>query len=131
MAINKRLVLDSGAIIALARNEHGARSVLQAAWEAGSKVAIPVVVLAETVRGRPDNAPVNQIVKAVGDYIEVTEADGRSAGHLLGDKPMSSTIDAIVVACADRTGGGEILTGDPIDLRQLAAGNPSITIMSL
>lgn len=131
MAPNQRLVLDSGAVIALARNDVRARSVLQAAWEAGARVSIPVVVLAETVRGRPDDAPVNRIVKAVGDYIEVTEADGRTAGHRLGETGMSSTIDAIVVACTDRTGGGAILTGDAGDLRQLAEGNTSIRVVPL
>ncbi len=131
MARSERLVLDSGAIIALARNDARARSVLQAAWEAGAKVSIPVVVLAETVRGRRDDAPVNRIVKAVGDFIEVTQQDGRTAGHLLGDTGMSSTIDAIVVASADRTGGGAILTGDPGDLRRLAEHIASIGIVPL
>ena len=131
MALDERLVLDSGAVIALARNDARARSVLHAAWEAGARVSIPVVVLAETVRGRPDDAPVNRIVKAVGDYIEVTEPDGRTTGHLLGETGMSSTIDAIVVACTDRTGGGAILTGDAGDLRQLVAGNASIRIVPL
>jgi len=94
-------------------------------------VSIPAVVLAETVRGRPDDAPVSRIVKAVGDYIEVTEPDGRTAGHLLGDTGMSSTIDAIVVASTDRTGGGAILTGDAGDLRRLAESNASIRIVPL
>ena len=131
MALEERLVLDSGAIIALARNDARARSVLQAAWEAGAKVSVPVVVLAETVRGRPDDAPVNRIIKAIGDFIHVTQQDGRTAGHLLGDTKMSSTIDAIVVACTDRTGGGSILTGDPNDLRRLAEHNESIEILAL
>ena len=131
MALNQRLVLDSGAVIALARNDARARSVLQAAWEAGANVSIPVVVLAETVRGRPDDAPVNRIVKAVGDFIDITAEDGRTAGHLLGDTGMSSTIDAIVISCTDRTGGGTILTGDPGDLRRLAEHNSSIEIVPL
>jgi len=131
MAPNQRLVLDSGAVIALARNDARARSVLQAAWEAGANVSIPVAVLAETVRGRPDDAPANRIVKAVGDFIEVTAQDGHRAGHLLGDTGMSSTIDAIVIACTDRTGGGALLTGDAGDLQRLAEHNSSIDIVSL
>jgi len=131
MALEQRLVLDSGAVIALARNDARARSVLQAAWESGAQVSIPVVVLAETVRGRPDDAPVNRIVKAVGDFIDVTAPDGRSAGHLLGDTGVASTIDAIVIASTDRTGGGAILTGDPHDLRRLTEHNASIDILPL
>lgn len=88
------------------------RSVLTAAWEAGANVSIPVVVLVETVRVRPQDAPVNRAVKAVGDFIEVIEQDGRSAGHLLADTNMAATVDAIVVASTGRSGGGTILTGD-------------------
>ena len=131
MAIEDRLVLDSGAVIALARNDQRARSVLTAAWEAGADVSIPVVVFAETVRGRPRDAAVNRVIKAIGDSIEVTEADGRAAGHLLGDTKMSTTIDAIVVASTDRTGGGTILTSDPDDLRRLTERNSTIRIAAL
>lgn len=131
MAIEERLVLDSGAVIALARNDVRARSVLTAAWESGARVSIPVVVLAETVRGRPEDAPINRVIKAVGDFIDATERDGRSAGHLLADTGMSSTVDAIIVACTDRVRGGSILTGDSGDLQRLAAQNPAITIVPL
>jgi len=131
MAIAERLILDSGAVIALSRNDARARSVLTAAWEAGVDVSIPVVVLAETVRGRPEDAPVNRVIKAVGDFIEVTESDGRTAGHLLADAEMSATIDAIVVASSERTGGGAILTGDPGDLGRLAEQTASISIVPL
>lgn len=131
MAIAERLVLDSGAIIALSRNDARARSILTAAWEAGAEVSIPAVVLAETVRGRSDDATVNRVIKAVGDCIEVTESDGSAAGHLLGDTGMSATIDALVVASSERTGGGAILTGDPKDLRRLAERVASVSIVPL
>lgn len=131
MAIEERLVLDSGAVIALARNDQRARSVLTAAWEAGAIVSIPAVVLAETVRGRPQDAPVNRVIKAVGDFIDVTEHDGRAAGHLLGETKMSATIDAIVVTSTERTGGGSILTGDPDDLRRLTERNSSVRVVPL
>ena len=131
MAIAERLILDSRAVIALARNDQRARSVLTAAWEAGAEISVPVVVLAETVRGRPQDAPVNRVLKAVGNFIDATEQDGRAAGRLLGETKMSSTIDALVVASTDRTGGGSILTGDPDDLRQLTERNRSMRVVAL
>jgi hypothetical protein len=63
-------------------------------------VEIPVVVLAETVRGGPRDAPVNRVLKAVGPVPEAREAHGRIAGQLLGATRSSSTIDALVVAHA-------------------------------
>jgi hypothetical protein len=49
----RRLILDSGAAIALARGDQRARSFLARALEVGALVEIPVVVLAETLRGGP------------------------------------------------------------------------------
>lgn len=125
-----RLILDSGAIIALSRNDTRPRAVLTSAWEAAVNVSIPAVVLAETVRGRRDDTPVNRIVKAVGDVIPATESDGRLAGALLGAAGSSSTIDAIIVAIGIRLGGAIILTGDPDDLSQLSTAHREIRIQA-
>ena len=42
----QRLILDSGAVIALSRNDQRARAALAAAWEAGVEVSIPSLVVA-------------------------------------------------------------------------------------
>jgi predicted nucleic acid-binding protein len=127
----QRLILDSGAVIALARNDPRARSVLRAAHEAGVELLIPSVVLAETVRGEARDAPVNVVIKAVGEVIPATEAIGRLAGGLLGTSGSSETIDALVVASALAVGGGAILTGDEDDLALLAAGHPEVVVTGL
>src|SRR5215218_11024146 len=80
----QRLILDSGAVIALARGDQRARAFLARALELGAPVEIPVVVLAETVRGGPRDAPVNRVLKAVGSVPETREVHGRTAGRLLG-----------------------------------------------
>ena len=126
-----RLILDSGAIIALARNDPRARAVLAAAREAGAEVSIPSVVLAETVRGTAPDALVNRVVKVVGEVCIADEATGRLAGALLGSTGSSSTVDALIVASAIGLGGGVIITGDPNDLSALAARHPSVEITSL
>ena len=53
----QRLILDSGAVIALSRNDGRARAALSAALEAGVEVSIPAVVVAETVRGAAQTPP--------------------------------------------------------------------------
>lgn len=130
-APRQRLILDSGAVIALSRNDVRARAALAAALEVGAEVSIPAVVVAETVRGRADDAPVNRIVKAVGEVDLVDEAVGRVAGGLLGDTGSSSTVDAIVVATAVEARGAIVLTGDPDDLGALAADHAEVVVESL
>jgi predicted nucleic acid-binding protein len=127
----QRLILDSGAVIALARGDQRARAFLARALGLGSLVEIPVVVVAETVRGGPRDAPVNRILKAVGSVPEAREVHGRSAGRLLGAARSASTVDALVVAHAVEAGGAHILTGDRDDLERLAAPHLEVWIHSL
>lgn len=127
----QRLILDSGAVIALSRSDARARAALAAALEADAEVSIPAVVVAETVRGVAADATVNRIVKAVGEVDLVDEPVGRVAGRLLGEAGSSSTVDAIVVATAIEAGGAAVLTGDPDDLGALAAEHAEVVIESL
>ncbi len=127
----KRLILDSGAVIALSRHDHRARAALAAAWEAGAEVSIPSLVVAETVRGWAKDAPVNRVIKAVGEVTPADERTGRVAGAVLGSAGSSSTVDAVVVASAIDLGGGVILTGDPEDLEALARRHPEVVVQAL
>lgn len=104
--------------------------MLASAWEAGVDIYIPSVVLAETVRGKSTDAPVNRVIKAVGEIVPVYEQDGRLAGSLLGATGSKSTIDAIIVAIAIRLGNSVILTGDPDDLATLSANHQQVRIES-
>ena len=126
-----RLILDSGAVIALARNDPRARAVLTAAWEAGADVSIPAIVLAETVRDGPSDAPVNRVVKAVGRVLPVDEPVGRTAGGLLKASGTNATVDAVVVATVLAAGGGVVLTSDPDDLGALSADHPRVVVRGL
>jgi predicted nucleic acid-binding protein len=127
----QRLILDSGAVIALARGDQRARAFLARALELGAPVEIPVVVVAETVRGGPRDATVHRVLKAVGSVPEAREAHGRTAGKLLGAARSSGTVDALVVAQAVEAGGAHILTGDREDLERLAAPHPEVWIQLL
>lgn len=127
----QRLILDAGAVLALSRADVRARAALAAAREAGADVSIPAVVVAETVRGVAADAPVNRIVKAVGEVTVADERVGRMAGRLLGEAGSDSTIDALVVASAVEAGSAVILTGDPDDLRPLAGDRPGVVIQPL
>ncbi len=127
----QRLILDAGAVIAISRADPRARAVLAAAREARVHVSIPSVVVAETVRGAAADAPVNRVLKAVGEVDAADEAIGRTAGRLLGQAGSSATVDAVVVATAVEAGGAVVLTGDPDDLSALCDGHRDVVIEPL
>jgi predicted nucleic acid-binding protein len=97
---SQRLILDSGAVIALARGEQRARAFLARALELGVPVEIPVVVVAETIRGGPRDTTVHRVLKAVDSVPAAREAHGRTAGRLLEAARSTGTVDALVVAQA-------------------------------
>jgi len=125
------LILDSGAVIALARGDRRALAFLALSLELRSPVEIPVVVIAETICGGPRDAPVNRLLKAVGSVPEASEIHGRTAGRLLAESRSAHTVDALVVAQAVEAGGAHILTGDYDDLARLAATHPEVRIHPL
>jgi len=130
-AAPERLILDSGAVIALARAEPRALAFLRRALELDADVVVPVVVLAETLRGGRTDAAVNRVLNNVGQIGPTPPGVGRVAGALLGASRRNDTVDAMVVAEAVTRGGGQVLTGDPTDLRRLAASEDAVTIQPL
>ncbi len=129
-----RLILDAGAVIALARGDQRARAYMARALELNVRVEIPVVVVAETVRGGPRDAAVNRVLKAIGTVPAAREVHGRIAGALLARARSRSTVptvNALVVAHAVEAGGAHVLTGDRQDLAALAASHPEVRIHAL
>lgn len=127
----ERLILDSGAVIALSRGDQRARAFIARALEVGAPVEVPVVVVAETLRGGARDAPVHRVLKAVDAVPEIHEEHGRTAGKLLGAAKSTATVDALVVAQAVLAGGAHVLTGDVDDLERLAAPHPEVWIQRL
>jgi predicted nucleic acid-binding protein len=92
-------------------------------------IRVPVVVVAETVRGNgPRDAPVNLVLAQTEPRYPLTEEIARRAGRLLGDTRSSSTIDALVVAEALDCAPAMIWTSDPGDIRRLLAHHPGVTV---
>lgn len=132
------LLLDAGGITALAAGDARARAVLVRARREGRQVAIPTVVLAEVVSGRPADAAADRVLKAVDLELELTGERARHAGALRSgawtdrrgapgrakDERPPSVVDAVVVAEAIAAGGAVVLTSDPDELGLLldAAG---------
>ena len=126
------IVLDAGAVIGLARNNTALRKIFRAAREEGTAFQVPMVVVAETVRGNgPRDAPVNLVLAQMAPQHPLTDAVARAAGQLLGAARSSSTIDALVVAEAIDCAPATIWTSDPDDLRLLLANHPGVSVEAI
>lgn len=112
------VVLDSGALVALERNERAMWIRLKAAHLAGDLPVTHAGVIGQVWRGGPRQARLSQALAGI-DVRPLDEALGRAAGQLLGAAGPVDVVDAAVVLLAQD--GDEIVTVDHDDLAQLAA----------
>ena len=134
------LILDSEALNALTQpRQRGAlqdraRAILTIAYEKGAFVRVPAAVLAEVCRSARLDAGVNHVLNGRGvAVVDLTRDIAQRAGHLLARAKLSSAhaVDAFVVATAAMYESAVIATGDPKDIRRLAAGLPRIRIFEI
>ena len=121
---SRRLVLDAGAILALARGDGDTRAAVERARREGYVVVIPTPVLAQVHRGGRDRAWIDRVVNAVDALLPTTAAVARRAGELLARSNTTDAVDAIVAAEALVSTPALILTSDPDDLMRLVDGQP-------
>ena len=112
------LVLDSGALIALERNERAMWVRLKASELAGEIPLTHGGALGQVWRGGPRQARLAQALQGV-DVRPLDRALGRASGELLGTTGLSDVIDAAVVLLA--ADGDEIVTLDRDDFEYLVA----------
>ncbi len=134
------LILDSEAVHALAhateRRVLGerARAILLTAHERRALVRIPAPVLAEVCRGPRFGAGVDRLLNGRGISVcDLTRSIAQRAGGLLSKAglPSSHAVDAFVVATALEFDAAVIATGDPGDMKRLAAHHRRVRIFEL
>lgn len=112
------LVLDSGALIALERNDRAMWRRMKTAHLAGSVPVSHGGVIGQAWRGRgPRQALLARALDGV-DVRSLDDALGRAAGELLTAARRRDVIDAALVLLAHD--GDHILTSDPGDIEPLA-----------
>ena len=112
------LVLDSGALIALDKNDRAMWRRLKAAALASDPPRSHGGVIGQVWRGRgPRQARLAEALAAI-EVVALDEPLGRAAGALLGRARQHDVIDAALVLLA--SDGDDILTSDPDDLEPLA-----------
>lgn len=114
------LVLDSGALIALERNERSMWVRLKAAHLMSEVPITHAGVLGQVWRGGPRQAMLARALDGVM-VRTVDEALGRAAGELLGSAGLADVIDAAVVMLS--TDGDVIVTDDRRDFERLVAAS--------
>ncbi|MCA1843024.1 MAG: PIN domain nuclease [Actinobacteria bacterium] len=116
------IVFDTGALLALERNDRRLWVRLDEAIRADIPVLVPLGALAQAWRGGPRQA---RLARAISD-LEPASFDevAPAAGELCGKAGTSDVIDASVALVAARPPVTHLYTSDPDDLRHLvgAAG---------
>lgn len=134
------LILDAEAVNALARPSDRnvltarASAILRVAYDRRALVRIPAPVLAEVCRGARYDAAINHLLNKPGVGVsELTRVVAQRAGHLLARLELSSAhaVDAFVVATALQFDTALIATGDPDDIRRLAAPYRQVGVLAL
>jgi len=133
------VLLDAEAVSALAWpaerrvGVRRAQAVLAEAARRNALVRIPAAVLTETYRGSGRDAGVDRIAGRGNRVLALDHRTSRVSGQLIGRNHLDPchAVDATVVATAIRLGGAVVLTGDPDDLRALAAQHRNVVVQSL
>jgi hypothetical protein len=113
------LILDSGALIALDRNDRAMWRRLKLALDAREVPRSHGGVIAQVWRGAgPRQARLASALLAI-DVEPLDDALGRATGELLGRSRSRDVVDAALVRLAED--GDQIITSDPDDLAPLAA----------
>ncbi len=113
-----KLVFDTGALIALERNDRAMWQRLKLALQAREAPLSHGGIIGQAWRGR---GPRQALLARALDVLDIRRLDavlGRAAGELLARAKQDDVIDAALVLLA--SDGDRIITSDPEDLAPLA-----------
>jgi len=117
----KRIVLDSGALIALERRDGRVLALLQELVRARVSAHVPAGVVAQVWRGSARQQPVIRLLKAEAARVHaLSETVAYRIGLLLASSRTADVVDAHV-ALLGRALDASVLTSDPDDLRRIDA----------
>ncbi len=122
------LVLDSGAVTRLAERSVRAAALITAFRAEGLwPPVVPSMVLVECLTGDGSrDAAQHRFLRTCDVTESVPVSLARRSAWLRARASRGSAVDALVTAAAEP--GGTILTGDPADLRALAAHASDVTV---
>lgn len=115
------VTLDTGAIIALDRDDRRMVVLLARASETRARITVPATALAQAIRRPERQARLARLIRQpTTDVIELNRVDATNVGRLLAASGTADIVAAHVVICARRT-RQRVVTSDPEDLSRLDA----------
>ena len=128
------LVLDTGALIALDRNDRTVWAMLRNAADDSAQVSVPAGVVAQAWRGGSRQALLSRALTHC-DEVPLEGVLARATGLLCGRAGTADIVDAsvaLVAAARSQTGPTALITSDPTDLRHLLQTlNASVRLVAI
>ena len=128
------LVLDTGALIALDRNDRTVWAMLRNAADDSAQVSVPAGVIAHAWRGGSRQALLSRALTHC-DEVPLEGSLARTTGLLCGRAGTADIVDAsvaLVAAARSQTGPTALITFDPTDLRHLLQTlNASVRLVAI
>jgi predicted nucleic acid-binding protein len=120
--------LDTGALIALDRDDRRVVVLLTRARETGARVTVPASALAQAIRKPERQVRLARFIRQpTTDVVSLDRVDATNVGRLLAASGTADIADAHVVICARRS-GQPVVTSDPGDLGRL---DPALRLITL
>ena len=126
--VQRRYVLDAGALIAHERNNPKVGALLKVAARQRIEMVLPSVVLAQVWRDGSRQAVLSRMLRTPG-LVEARlhHEDAKRVGELLRESGTTDVADAHVVVMAGRL-RASVITSDPDDISKLNAELPLIRV---
>lgn len=122
------ITFDTGALIALDRDDRRVLTLIKRASERGLRITVPTTALAQAMRSPARQAQLSRFLRHTATDLAVLDAsDATATGLLLARTTTADIVDAHVVICARRT-GGPIVTSDAEDLKRLDPSQDLIAV---
>ena len=115
----KRIVYDTGVLIAADRSERHTWAEHRVRLEAGIIPLVPSPVVAQASRS-PKQAQMRRLLRGC-EVVSMDEAAAHAAGALLGKSRTTDVVDASVVVLSIRH-GADVVSDDAEDIQRLLAG---------
>lgn len=128
------LVLDTGALIALDRNDRTVWAMLRNAADDDAQVSVPAGVIAQAWRDGSRQALLARALTHC-DEVPLEGSLARAAGLLCAQASTADVVDAsvaLVAAARSQTAPAALITSDPGDLRHLLQVlNASVRVVTI
>ena len=114
--LRPRLVLDTGALIALERDDRRTNEHLVVAARRGFLIVVPVLVAMEAERAARDPRRMAVLLGRIDALLPLLPSTARQVAPLRRRSGVASDTDIVVVLEAIAVPGSRILTGDARDI---------------